>query len=115
MTLLQDVRFALRSMRRSPGFFAGAALILALGIGLSTATFSVFYTVLLRRLPVVEQDRLAIIVGQMADTRTQLLPVSRRMLADYRRETEHSVRSAASGGTGHGPGTSAIPPIHAAR
>src|SRR4051812_49834132 len=87
MNLLQDVRFALRSMRRSPGFFAGAALILAVGIGLSTATFGVFYTVLLRRLPVADQDRLAIIVGQMSDARTQFLPVSRRQLATYRRET----------------------------
>ena len=41
MGLLQDIRFALRGMRRSPGFFAGAAVILALGIGLSTATFDV--------------------------------------------------------------------------
>ena len=86
--LLQDVRFALRGMRRSPGFFAGAALILALGIGLSTATFDVFYTVLVRRLPIVDQDRLGVLVGQLADARTQLIPPSRRQLADFRRETQ---------------------------
>src|SRR5690348_2917155 len=87
MSLSQDIRFALRGMRRSPGFFTGAALVLALGIGLSTATFGVFYTVLVRPLPVVDQDRLAIFVGQMADARTQLIPPSRRQLADFRRET----------------------------
>ncbi len=85
--LVQDVRFALRGMRRSPGFFAGAALILALGIGLSTATFNVFYTVLVRRLPVVDQDRIGIFLGQLADARTQLIPPTRRQLADFRRET----------------------------
>jgi len=87
MSLLQDVRFALRGMRRSPGFFAGAAVILALGIGLSTATFGVFYSVLVRRLPVVDQDRLGIILGQLSEARTQLIPPSRRQLAEFRRET----------------------------
>jgi putative ABC transport system permease protein len=85
--LLQDIRFALRGMRRSPGFFAGAALVLALGIGLSTATFDVFYTVLVRPLPVVDQERIGIFLGQLADARTQLIPPSRRQLADFRRET----------------------------
>ena len=85
---LQDVRFALRGMRRSPGFFVGAALILALGIGLSTATFDVFYTVLVRRLPIVDQDRLGVFVGQLADARTQLIPPTRRQLAEFRRETQ---------------------------
>ena len=87
MALIQDVRFALRGMRRSPAFFAGAALILALGIGLSTATFGVFYSVLVRPLPVVDQNRLAIFVGQLADARTQLIPPTRGQLADFRRET----------------------------
>ena len=83
----QDIRFAVRSMRRSPGFFIGAVLILALGIGLSTATFGVFYTVLIRPLPVADQDRLALFVGEMPGSRTQYMPLSRRMLRDYQRET----------------------------
>lgn len=83
----QDVRFAVRSMHRSPGFFIGAVLILALGIGLSTATFGVFYTVLIRPLPVADQDRLALFVGEMPGSRTQYMPLSRRMLRDYQRET----------------------------
>ena len=97
MSFVQDVRFALRGMRRSPGFFAGATLILALGIGLATATFGVFYAVLVRQLPVVKQDRLGIFLGQMSDARTQLLPVTRRQLADFRRES-HTM--SAIGGVG---------------
>lgn len=58
--LRQDVRFALRGLRRSPAFTVTAVAILAIGIGMSVAMFTVFRTVLLASLPVSDQDRVAV-------------------------------------------------------
>src|SRR5271154_2385381 len=57
-TLLQDLRFALRTLQRQPGFSTAAILILALGIGATTAVFSVVDRILFRSLPYPADDRL---------------------------------------------------------
>ena len=56
--MLDDLRYAVRRLRKNPGYAAAAVLALALGIGCTTAIFSVMQAVLLRTLPVPDADQL---------------------------------------------------------
>jgi predicted permease len=63
-TMLQDLRYAARMLRRGPAFALVAIVSLAIGIGASTAAFSVFNAVMLRPLPVSDPDRLVVLQPQ---------------------------------------------------
>ena len=83
-TLLQDIRYGLRMLRRSPSFALAAIVTLGLGVGVNTAVFSVVNAIVLRPLPVRDGDRLVVIASHQASSRT-LRGVSFEDLQDYRR------------------------------
>ena len=95
-SLMQDLRWAARSIRRSPAFALVIVLTLALGIGANTAIYSVIDGVLLRPLPFHEPDRL-VAVGE-ADVGGSLNGTSAGSFYDWRRQAR-AVRIAGYGTT----------------
>jgi predicted permease len=64
-SLVRDIRYALRTLRRAPGFALVAVLVLAIGIGATTAMFSLVDTMLLRGLPYPQADSLVVLIGNV--------------------------------------------------
>ena len=85
-TLLQDLRYALRILARSPGFAVVVILTLALGVGVNTAFFSVANFVVLRPLPVRDPDQLLVLAMREQAT-SEILDVSYPDFLDYRKQT----------------------------
>ena len=82
-SFIQDVRYALRGWSRSPGFAAAAIATLALGMGATTAIFSVIRAVVLAPLPYAEPDRRVMIWSRWKDFPKTWLATGE--IADYRR------------------------------
>jgi putative ABC transport system permease protein len=85
-TVLQDIRYAIRTLVKEPGFTAVAILILAVGIGANVAMFSVTDAALLRTLPFPEADRLA--MGRTTWSGRLARNVSAPDYYDYRDQSE---------------------------
>ncbi|MEO8032778.1 MAG: ABC transporter permease [Gemmatimonadota bacterium] len=83
--MLDDLRYALRQLRRSPGFAVVAVVTLALGIGANTTIFSVLRGILLRPLPYAEPDRSVMISSHLNGKDNQW--VSPAEFADYQAQS----------------------------
>ena len=91
---MNDLKFAFRQLLKNPGFTAAAVLTLALGIGATTAIFSVVHAVLLRPLPFAEPARLVWLGGWVGkDTEQGVTPAD---FLDYREQSQSFALLAAS-------------------
>jgi hypothetical protein len=92
--LFQQLRYAVRTLGRSPGFSFVVVLILALGIGANTAIFSFVNGVLLSSLPFPEPDRLITLGERNLEKGGRLSVVSPRNLEDWEKQVVRSSSSA---------------------
>ena len=86
--LLQDIRYGIRTLVRQPGFAATAILTLALGIGATTAIFSVVNAVVLRPMPFEDPDRIVVVVNRNLKTGTVNQTVSGPDFRDWREQAK---------------------------
>lgn len=86
--LSQDVLYALRQLRRNPGFTAIAVITLALAVGANTAIFCVVQTVLLAPLPYPQVDRLAMIWGRNPSRGDMEFPLSGGDFTDWKQKNQ---------------------------
>jgi predicted permease len=87
LIMISHFRIAARKLAKAPGFGLTATLTLALGIGLSVAVFTVADALLLRRLPVFDQDRLVTLWGERPDGSFPNYPLTIAQVRDFTRGT----------------------------
>src|SRR5467141_1746288 len=81
--LFQDLRYALRQLRKSPGFTAVAVVTLALGIGATTAIYTVLYATVLAPMPYPNAEQLVMVWSKLNGGRN---PVSAADFLDWKRQ-----------------------------
>src|SRR4249920_2781633 len=91
----QDVKYAIRTLARTPGFTAIAVLTMALGIGATTAIYSVVRAVLWNPLPFRDPDRLAVVWETDAHNKSFEEGASMPDFVDFRRDARSFSRLAA--------------------
>ncbi len=87
-SLWQDLRYGARTLAKSPGFTATAVLSLALGIGTTTAVFSIVDTIFLRPLPFPEPDRLVAVYEKELAKPDDLYGVSQPTFKDWKKQSQ---------------------------
>src|ERR1700734_2178748 len=110
-TLFLDLKFAFRQLRKSPGFTATAVLMLAFGIGATTAIFSIVAGVLLRPLPFPDPGRL-VILGDTLEGSEDMSTEPRAAAADilnYTRDTHSFTHLGGYGFTRYDLATTGVP------
>lgn len=90
----QDVRIAVRSLRRAPAFVVAAVLTLALGIGAATSVFSVAYGILLSPLPMRDAARVVVLWAHNPTLQPEHFPISGEEYKALRREFRSFSRTA---------------------
>ena len=98
--MFQDFRFAIRSLKKSPGFTAVAVLTLTLGIGATSAIFSLVYGILLRPLPYPEPDQIVQLVMRFGPSGRMNSTTASKYL--FWREHQHTLEAVAAYGGGSG-------------
>ena len=105
--MIHDLRYALRTLARAPGFTLVAVLTLALGIGANSAVFSAVYSLLFDPLPFVDGDRVAAVweVAPRGNDHNEVTPANFRDFREQAKSFDHLVAHAwwpanLTGGTG---------------